>query len=315
MGGSGQVTAPIQPTAQIMTPTQQATIIDGKVVSSAIIEKVRKSADQLRRERGVNPGLAVILVGADPASVTYVRNKGRMCAELGFHSVTRTLEADASELELLDLVASLNADPAIHGILVQSPLPTHIDYERVVEAIDFRKDVDGFHPINVGRMVIGLPAHESCTPAGVLEMLKHYDIRTSGRRVVIVGRSNIVGKPLANMMLQKRDGGNAIVTVAHSAARDLAAITREAEILIVAIGRPEFVTSDMVSEGAVVIDVGINRIEDATRKSGYRLVGDVDYDGVLPIASAITPVPGGVGLMTIAMLMRNTLRAAQGEVG
>lgn len=298
-----------------MTPTQQATIIDGKVVSAAIIDRVRGEAQRLRSDRGINPGLAVVLVGEDPASVTYVRNKGKMCAELGFHSVTHTLDARTSESELLELVRSLNDDPAIHGILVQSPLPSHIDYERIVEAIDYRKDVDGFHPINVGRMVIGLSAHEPCTPAGVLEMLKHYRIPTGGRRVVIVGRSNIVGKPLANMMMQKRDGGNAIVTVAHSAARDLSAITREAEILIVAIGRPRFVTADMVSEGAVVIDVGINRIEDATRKSGYRLVGDVAYDDVLPIASAITPVPGGVGLMTIAMLMHNTLCAARGDIG
>mgnify|MGYP001425776578 CR=1 FL=1 len=298
-----------------MTPTQQATIIDGKVVSSAIIERVRKGADELRAERGINPGLAVVLVGEDPGSVTYVRNKGKMCEELGFHSVTHTLDASVDESQLLALVRTLNADPAIHGILVQSPLPSHINYERIVEAIDYRKDVDGFHPVNVGRMVIGLSAHESCTPAGILEMLRHYEIPTSGRRVVIVGRSNIVGKPLANMMMQKREAGNAIVTVAHSAAKDLASITREAEILIVAIGRPRFVTADMVSEGAVVIDVGINRIEDATRKSGYRLVGDVDYDEVLPIASAITPVPGGVGLMTIAMLMHNTLRAARGDIG
>jgi len=298
-----------------MTSTQQATIIDGKVVSEAIIDRVLRETQELRSARGINPGLAVVLVGDDPASVTYVRNKGRMCAMLGFHSVTHTLPASTDRQELLDLVRGLNQDPAIHGILVQSPLPPHIDFEQVVETIDYRKDVDGFHPINVGRMVIGLSAHESCTPAGVIEMLKHYNIPTGGRRVVIVGRSNIVGKPLANMMMQKRDGGNAIVTVAHSAARDLREITREAEILIVAIGRPHFVTADMVADRAVVIDVGINRIPDATRKSGSRLVGDVDFDGLLPICSAITPVPGGVGLMTIAMLMHNTLRAARGEIG
>jgi len=297
-----------------MTTAQHTTIIDGKVVSSAIIDRIRSEAEELRRVRGINPGLAVVLVGEDPASLTYVRNKGRMCQELGFHSITHALPATASEQAVVDLVQELNNDNAVHGILVQSPLPAHIDFERVVETIDFRKDVDGFHPINVGRMVMGLPAHESCTPAGVLEMLKYYEIPTTGRRVVIVGRSNIVGKPLANMMMQKRDGGNAIVTVAHSAAADLPAITREAEILIVAIGRPLFVSANMVRDGAVVIDVGINRVADSTRRSGTRLVGDVDFDGVLPVASAITPVPGGVGLMTIAMLMRNTLRAARGEI-
>lgn len=291
----------------------QPLIIDGKTVSNAILERVRAEADALTAERGIRPGLAVVLVGDDPASVTYVRAKGRACERLGFHSVTHRLSADTSQQELIALVKTLNADAFIHGILVQSPLPDHFDYEQVVETIDYRKDVDGFHPVNVGRMVIGLPAQESCTPAGVLEMLKYYGIPTSGQRAVVIGRSNIVGKPLANMMMQKRDGGNAIVTVAHSAAKDLTAITREADILIAAIGRPRYITADMVKEGAVVIDVGINRVDDPSAERGYRLVGDVDFDDVAPKCSAITPVPGGVGMMTIAMLMMNTLRSARGD--
>lgn len=292
----------------------QPTIIDGRTVSNAVIEEVRRGAAELIATRGITPGLAVVLVGDDPASATYVRSKGRMCDRLGFRSVTHTLPADTREEELLRLIAELNADTSIHGILVQSPLPGHISYERVVETIDYHKDVDGFHPVNVGRMVIGLPANESCTPAGVIEMLKYYNIPTSGSRAVVVGRSNIVGKPLANMLMQKRDGGNAIVTVAHSAAKDLAAITREADILIAAIGRPRYITATMVKEGAVVIDVGINRVEDPGSPKGYRIVGDVDFDNVAPKCSAITPVPGGVGLMTIAMLMTNTLRSARGDL-
>ncbi len=291
----------------------QPLIIDGKVVSNAVLEQVAEQANRLKEERGIIPGLAVVLVGDDPASQSYVRSKGRMCEKLGFHSVTHRLDASLPQHELIALVRQLNQDESIHGILVQSPLPAHIDYEEVVETIDYRKDVDGFHPVNVGRMVIGLPAQESCTPAGVIEMLKYYKIPTSGRRAVVIGRSNIVGKPLANMLMQKRDGGNAIVTVAHSAADDLAAITREADILIAAIGRPRYITADMVKPGAVVIDVGINRVDDPSTEKGYRIVGDVDFDAVAPIASAITPVPGGVGMMTIAMLMMNTLRSARGD--
>jgi methylenetetrahydrofolate dehydrogenase (NADP+)/methenyltetrahydrofolate cyclohydrolase len=291
----------------------QPLIIDGKTVASAIEEEVLRETEALHAERGITPGLAVVLVGDDPASATYVRSKGRACERLGFHSVTHKLSAETSEEELLRLVDSLNNDPLIHGILVQLPLPDHINTEKVVQAIDYRKDVDGFHPVSVGRMVIGLSAPESCTPAGVIAMLRHYNIETSGRRVVIVGRSNIVGKPLANMMMQKRPGGNSIVTVAHSAAKDLGAITREADILIAAIGRPRYITADMVKEGAVVIDVGINRVEDPSSPKGTRIVGDVDFDKVAPKCAAITPVPGGVGLMTIAMLMMNTLRSARGE--
>jgi methylenetetrahydrofolate dehydrogenase (NADP+)/methenyltetrahydrofolate cyclohydrolase len=289
-------------------------LLHGKPVAESVLQHIREESARLIGERGITPGLAVVLVGDDPASATYVRSKARMCESLGWKSVVERRDADMSEADLLALVASLNADESIHGILVQSPIPSHIDYERVVETIDPRKDVDGFHPVNVGRMVIGLPAQESCTPAGVLEMLVHYGIETSGKRVVVAGRSNIVGKPVANMMLQKRRGGNAIVTVAHTGAADLGAITREADILIVAIGRPRLVTADMVKEGAVVIDVGINRVDDPGSEKGYRLVGDVDFDAVAPKTSAITPVPGGVGPMTIAMLMLNTLRSARGDI-
>lgn len=290
----------------------QPLILDGRTVANAVEERVRAESAILM-SRGVTPGLVVILVGDDAASATYVRSKGKACERLGFKSVTERHPATISEQDLLEMIARYNADPTIHGILVQMPLPRHIDSDKVVEAIDPRKDVDGFHPMSVGRMVIGLDAPEPCTPAGVIEILKHYKIETSGKRAVIIGRSNIVGKPMANMMLQKRDGGNAIVTIAHSAAEDLAAITREGDIVIAAIGRPRFIGPDMIKEGAVVIDVGINRIVDPESPKGYRTVGDVDFDAVAPKCSAITPVPGGVGLMTIAMLMNNTLRSARGD--
>ena len=296
-----------------MTTSNEPLILKGKPVAESILQRVRDETAKLA-QRGVTPGLAVVLVGDDPASATYVRSKARMCESLGWKSVVERRPSDMPEDDLVELVRSLNADASIHGILVQSPLPPHIDFERVVETIDPRKDVDGFHPINVGRMVIGAPAQESCTPAGVLEMLVHYGIETSGRNVVVAGRSNIVGKPVANMMMQKRRGGNAIVTVAHTGASDLGAVTRQADILIVAIGRPHLIGADMVKEGAVVIDVGINRIDDASVDKGYRLVGDVDFDAVAPKCRAITPVPGGVGPMTIAMLMHNTLRSARGDI-
>jgi methylenetetrahydrofolate dehydrogenase (NADP+)/methenyltetrahydrofolate cyclohydrolase len=293
----------------------QPLILNGKPVADAVLERVRAESAELTRDRGIVPGLAVVLVGEDPASATYVRSKARMCERLGWKSVVDRRVAETTESELLDLIAQLNGDETIHGILVQSPLPKHVDFDIVVNTIDPGKDVDGFHPINVGRMVIGLPAPESCTPAGILEMLLYYDIETSGRRVVVVGRSNIVGKPVANMMLQKRRGGNAIVTVAHTGASDIGAVTREAEILIVAAGRAEMITADMVADGAVVIDVGINRIDDPSTEKRYRLVGDVAFAEVAPKCRAITPVPGGVGLMTIAMLMNNTLRSARGDFG
>ena len=288
------------------------TIIDGKTVAAAIEASIKADAELLAAQRGIIPGLAVVLVGNDPASATYVRSKGKACARLGFYSATHMLPEETTEAELLALITELNADERVHGILVQSPMPKHINPDHVVLAIDPRKDVDGFHPANVGRLVIGLPSPEPCTPSGVIAMLKHYGIATRGKRAVVVGRSMLVGKPLANLLLRKGEGGDAIVPVAHSAAGDLGSITRQADILVAAIGRPGYITPDMVKPGAVVIDVGINRVEDPATEKGYRIVGDVDFDAVAPVASAITPVPGGVGLMTIAMLMNNTLRSAQG---
>ena len=261
------------------------------------------------KERGITPGLAVVLVGEDPASQTYVRMKGRKCEELGMHSVTITLPADTPEEVLLGRIAELNADPAINGFLVQLPLPDHIDEDKVIEAIDPAKDVDGFHPVNVGRMLIGKPGFLPATPAGVMEMLRRSGVETAGKHAVIVGRSNIVGKPMAALLVQK--GADATVTVAHSRTADLGEVTRTADILIAAVGRPRFITADMVKDGAVVIDVGTNRIDDPTHPKGSRLVGDVDFEAVRDKASAITPVPKGVGPMTICMLMANAVKAAE----
>jgi methylenetetrahydrofolate dehydrogenase (NADP+)/methenyltetrahydrofolate cyclohydrolase len=287
-----------------------ATIIDGKGISLAIREEVRDMTAELRAKHGVIPGLAFLLVGDNPASQSYVRSKERACEFCGFHSTTMTMPANAGEADILARIDTWNIDPDIHGILVQLPLPAHVNEDRVIEAITPRKDVDGFHPVNVGKLVIGQEAFLPCTPAGIQELLIRSGIETAGRHVVVVGRSNIVGKPVANILLQKAAGANAIVTVAHSAAPDLARFTRDADILIVATGRVNTVTADMVKDGVVVVDVGINRVEDSTREKGYRLVGDVDYEGVRSRASAITPVPGGVGPMTIAMLMKNTYRSA-----
>lgn len=262
--------------------------------------------------RGVQPGLAVVIVGDDPASAVYVRAKGKACNEAGMHSETLALPASTSETELVAVIDRLNDDPAIHGILVQLPLPGHINSEHVLQRVNPAKDVDGFHPINVGKLVIGDPtAFRPCTPYGVQQMLLRSGIDTNGAHAVIVGRSTIVGKPMANLLMQNGPGGNATVTVCHSRSRDLPALTRSADILVVAIGRPEFVTGEMVGEGAVVVDVGINRVEDASAARGYRLVGDVAFAAAAERAVAITPVPGGVGPMTIAMLLRNTLQAAE----
>ncbi len=291
-----------------------ATLIDGKPISLAIKEEARKEGEELLRTRGITPGLAFILVGDDPASEIYVRSKGKTCAELGFHSVTETRPANTSQEELLDLIARFNADPSIHGILVQFPLPKHLDEMKVIEAIDYRKDVDGFHPINVGRLVIGKPSLRPCTPAGIQELLVRSGNDPGGRHVVVVGRSNLVGKPVLNILLQKQRGANAVVTIAHTGAKDISRYIREADIVIAAIGKPGFITGSMLKPGCVVIDVGINRIPDATKKSGNRIVGDVDFASASEVASAITPVPGGVGLMTIAMLMKNTVLAASGEL-
>ena len=288
-----------------------ARVIDGKAIGKAVRADVAVDVARLR-EHGVIPGLTVVLVGEDAASQVYVRMKGRACDEAGMKSEILRLPDDTSEDELLATIDRLNADPTVHGMLVQLPLPDHITEEKVLLRIDPLKDVDGFHPINVGKLVLGDPTgFRPATPYGVQEMLLRSDVETSGSQVVIVGRSNIVGKPMANLLIQKGPGGNATVTVCHSRTKDIGAVTREADILIVAIGKAEFITADMVKPGAVVIDVGINRVDDATKEKGYRLVGDVAYDGVAEIASAITPVPGGVGPMTIAMLLKNTLQAAK----
>lgn len=288
-----------------------ARVLDGKALARAIRDEVAVEAAALLG-RGVRPGLAVVLVGEDPASQVYVRSKGKACEEAGMHSETIRLPAETPEDALLAVIDRLNADPAIHGLLVQLPLPKHINAEKVLRRIDPGKDVDGFHPVNVGKLVIGDPtAFKPATPYGVQEMLIRSGIETRGAEAVVLGRSNIVGRPMANLLIQDAPGGNATVTVCHSRSRDLPGTTRRADLLIVAIGRAGFVTADMVRPGAVVIDVGINRVDDPAHPKGYRIVGDVDYDPVAAVASAITPVPGGVGQMTIAMLLKNTIQAAR----
>ena len=288
-----------------------AQVIDGKAIGKAVRAEVATEVARLI-EQGIVPGLTVVLVGEDPASQVYVRMKGRACDEAGMKSGTVRLPATATEAELLDTIDQLNADPTVHGMLVQLPLPDHINEGNVLLRIDPRKDVDGFHPVNVGKLVAGDPTgFKPATPYGVQEMLIRSGIETSGAHAVIVGRSNIVGKPMANLLVQKGSGANATVTVCHSRTKDIGSVTRSADILVVAMGKPEFITADMVKPGAAVIDVGINRVDDATKEKGYRLVGDVAYESVAEIASAITPVPGGVGPMTIAMLLKNTLQAAE----
>jgi methylenetetrahydrofolate dehydrogenase (NADP+)/methenyltetrahydrofolate cyclohydrolase len=294
-----------------MAAAGAAKVLDGGVLADAIRAEVAEEAKALIA-RGVTPGLAVVIVGEDPASQVYVRSKGKACMEAGMHSETIRLPAETTEAELLAVVDRLNADPRIHGMLVQLPLPKHIDADRVLLRIDPRKDVDGFHPVNVGKLVIGDPtAFKPATPYGVQEMLIRNGIETKGANAVVVGRSNIVGKPMANLLIQPGRGGDATVTVCHSKSRDLAGVCRSADLLVVAIGKPEFVTADMVRPGAVVIDVGINRVPDASNPKGYRIVGDVAYEPVSRVASAITPVPGGVGRMTIAMLLKNAIQAAR----
>ncbi len=291
-----------------------AAIIDGRKIAGSIRAEVKAATEILRTNRNIIPGLAFIIVGDDPASQVYVRAKEKACNEMGFHSVTERLPATTTEAELISLIKRFNAESTLHGILVQLPLPTHISEHKVIEAIDYRKDVDGFHPVNVGRLVIGQPSLRPCTPAGVQELLTRSGNDPTGKHVVVLGRSNIVGKPLANILLQKQPGANAVVTIAHTGAKDFAAYTTKADIVVAAIGKPEALTGAMLKEGCVVIDVGINRIPDLTTTSGYRLVGDVDFQSAEKIASAITPVPGGVGPMTIAMLVRNTLLAAEGTL-
>lgn len=289
----------------------RADLIDGKAIAAAIRAEVARDVDALRL-RGVVPGLTVVLVGEDIASATYVGAKEKASREAGMASTTMRLPADTTQADLLALVEQLNQDEAVHGILVQMPLPPHIDPDTVIRHIQPSKDVDGFHPENVGKLLIGhTDGFVSCTPAGVIELLLRSGVETSGAEVVVVGRSNIVGKPMAALLVQARRGGDATVTICHSRTRDLASHVRRADILIVAAGRAEMITGDMIKPGAVVIDVGMNSVPDATRAKGSRLCGDVHFESASAVASRITPVPGGVGPMTIAMLLRNTVRAAE----
>lgn len=300
-------------TDEVRTFAPMAVLIDGNALAAEIRTEVQAEVEQLRSETGIVPGLNLLLVGEDPASAVYVRNKGKDCEKVGITSTIVRLPATATEQEVLDVVHTWNADAAVHGILVQLPLPKHINEHRVINAISPLKDVDGFHPENAGKVMIGLDGFVPCTPFGVLEMLRRYKIETSGKHAVIVGRSNIVGKPLSILLAQKRTPGNATVTICHTGTPDIARYTRTADILISAVGSHGVITKDHVKPGAVVIDVGINRVTlpDGTSK----LVGDVLFDEVEPIAQAITPVPGGVGPMTRAMLLRNTLKAAQAVGG
>ncbi len=283
-------------------------IIDGKATAEAIKAEIAEEVRQIVSNGGRAPHLAAILVGHDGGSETYVKNKVLACERCGFESTLIRFEEDVTEEELLQCVDKFNKDESVDGFIVQLPLPKHIDEQKVIEAIDYRKDVDGFNPINVGRMSIGLPCFISATPLGIITLLKRYGINTSGKKCVVLGRSNIVGKPMAQLMMQKQFG-DATVTVCHSHTKDIKKECLEADIIIAAIGKPDFLTGDMVKEGAVIVDVGTTRVPDATRKSGFRLNGDVKYDKVAPKSSFITPVPGGVGPMTICSLMKNTLQA------
>ncbi len=284
-------------------------LIDGKKVAADIRNELKEKISRLKAEGKNVPGLVAIIVGDDPASQIYVASKGKACEEIGMRTKTEKLNADISEAELLTLIQSYNQNKDYHGILVQLPLPKHINEDKVIETISHKKDVDGFHPISVGNLVIGKDTFASCTPAGIQELLIRYKIETKGKHVVVVGRSNIVGKPIANIMLQKAEGANSVVTIVHSAAKDISYYTKQADILIAAIGKAEMIKADMVKDGVAVVDVGINRIDDSTKAKGYRIVGDVDFENVSKKASFITPVPGGVGPMTIAMLLSNTFKA------
>ncbi len=289
-------------------------LIDGKKISADLKAEIAETVKEMTALGKKRPHLAAILVGHDGGSETYVANKVKACEACGFESTLIRFEDNVTEEELLATIDKLNNDKDVDGFIVQLPLPRHISEQRVIEAIDYRKDVDGFHPINVGRMSIGLPCYVSATPFGIMELLRRYNIDTKGKRCVVLGRSNIVGKPVATLMMQKAAPGNATVTVCHSATPDIKEICREADIIIAALGQPGFVTADMVKPGAAIIDVGTTRVPDASRKSGFRLCGDVDFENVEPLCSFITPVPGGVGPMTIASLMHNTLLAASGEI-
>lgn len=284
-------------------------LIDGKETAKQIREELKTDIQKLMNEGKNVPGLVAIIVGDDPASKIYVKSKGKACNEIGMRTKTEEIPSSISEKELLNIIESYNNNPDYHGILVQLPLPEHISEDKIIEAISPTKDVDGFHPVSVGKLVIGKDTFRSCTPAGIQELLIRYKIETKGKHVVVLGRSNIVGKPIANIMLQKKEHANSIVTICHSAAPDVSYYTKQADILIAAIGVPEFVKADMVKEGVVIIDVGINRVEDSSKPKGYRLTGDVAFNEVAEKASYITPVPGGVGPMTIAMLLKNTYKA------
>ena len=289
-------------------------LIDGKAVAAAIKREIAEEVDNILQNGGKRPHLAAILVGHDGGSETYVASKVKACEECGFTSTLIRYESDVTEEELLAKVEELNNDDDVDGFIVQLPLPKHIDEQKVTEAIDYRKDVDGFHPVNAGRLSIGLPCFLSATPNGIMELLRRYNIDTKGKKCVVLGRSNIVGKPMANLMMQKSIPGDATVTVCHSHTKNIAEECKQADIIIAALGQPNFLKAEMVKEGAVVIDVGTTRIPDATKKSGFRLCGDVDFENVAPKCSFITPVPGGVGPMTIVSLMKNTLLAGKREI-
>lgn len=291
-----------------------ALIIDGKIIAEQIRFEIKNKTEKLLAERGIKPGLAVLLIGENPASQVYVRAKEKACIEAGFYSLVIRMPEAVSENEVLSLIKSWNTDNSIHGILVQLPLPKHIDEMKALLSISPQKDVDGFHPENIGRLVVGLPGFVPCTPAGIMELFKRTNILLSGKHVVVVGRSNIVGKPMLNLLYQKSKHANAIVTICHTGTKNLRMFTKEADVLIAAIGVAHRIGADDVKEGVVVIDVGMNKIVDSSTKSGTRLVGDVDFNEVFPKASAITPVPKGVGPMTIAMLLENTYRSAIGEI-
>jgi methylenetetrahydrofolate dehydrogenase (NADP+)/methenyltetrahydrofolate cyclohydrolase len=290
-------------------------IIDGKKIAAEVRQEIAREVELLTATGARSPHLAAVLVGHDGASETYVAGKVKACAEVGFRSTLIRYEDEVTEEELLKAVRRLNEDGEVDGFIVQLPLPPHINEKRIIEAIDYRKDVDGFHPVNIGRMVLGMPCFVSATPAGVLELIRRYNIQTSGKRCVIVGRSNIVGKPLSILLSQKSYPGDATVTLAHSRTNNLPDLIRESDIVVAALGQPGFIRGDMVREGAVVIDVGITRVKSDTTKSGFRLAGDVCFEEVAPKCSYITPVPGGVGLMTVVSLLRNTLTAARREIG
>jgi methylenetetrahydrofolate dehydrogenase (NADP+)/methenyltetrahydrofolate cyclohydrolase len=285
-------------------------LINGKAIAQKVKDELTKDIETLI-DAGVTPGLAAVLIGDDPASHIYVRNKEKACRKIGIHSEVIRQPADFPEASLIDLIDELNARRDIHGILIQSPVPKHIDEPAMVLRVDPAKDVDGFHPQNVGKMLLGSPSYLPCTPLGIVRMLQEIGVDPKGKKAVILGRGNIVGKPLAAMLMQKWPGCNATVTVCHTGTKDIPAETRQADILVAAMGKPKFVTADMIKDGVVIIDVGVNRVEDASTDKGYYICGDVDFDACLPRVSMITPVPGGVGPMTIAMLLHNTVRAAK----